>query len=42
MVALEVLLRELRQLESIGLDKTGIGWAARMKLRLKYRGLTIS
>lgn len=41
-VALEALLRELRQLESIGLDRTGIGWAARMKLRLKYRALTIT
>ena len=41
-VALEALLRELRQLESIGLDRTGVGWAARMKLRLKHRGLTIT
>jgi peptidyl-tRNA hydrolase len=42
LVALEVLLRELRQLETVGLDRTGVGWGARMKLRLKYRGLTIS
>jgi hypothetical protein len=41
-LALEALLRELRQLESLGLDDTGVGWAARMKLRLKFRGLTFA
>jgi DnaJ domain len=41
-VALDALLRELRQLETIVLDRTGLGWPARMKLRLRYRGLTIS
>jgi hypothetical protein len=41
-VALDALLRELRQLETVVLERTGIGWPARMKLRLKYRHLTIS
>ena len=41
-VALDALLRELRLLETIVLEGTGIGWPARMKLRLKYRNLTIS
>lgn len=39
--ALEALLRELRQLESLNLDRTGISWPARLKLRVKYRGLSI-
>jgi hypothetical protein len=41
-VALDALLRELRQLETVVLERTGIGWPTRMKLRLKYRHLTIS
>ncbi|MEX0676818.1 MAG: J domain-containing protein [Pirellulales bacterium] len=41
-VALDALLRELGQLESIVLENTGIGWSSRMKLRLKHRGLTIT
>ena len=41
-VALDALLRELRLLETIVLERTGISWPARMKLRLKYRNLTIS
>jgi hypothetical protein len=41
-IALDALLRELRQLETLVLERTGIGWPARMKLRLKYRSLTIS
>jgi hypothetical protein len=41
-VALDALVRELRQLESLALENTGIGWPARMKLRLKYRRLSIS
>lgn len=41
-VALDALLRELRRLESIALENTGIGWSSRVKLRLKYRRLTVS
>jgi hypothetical protein len=41
-LALDVLLGELKQLETLVLGQTGIGWAAKMKLRLKHRGLTIS
>lgn len=40
--ALDALLRELRLLETIVLEGTGISWPARMKLRLKHRKLTIS
>ncbi len=40
--ALEALLRELRQLESLALDRTGISWPARLKLRVKHRGLSIT
>lgn len=40
--ALDALLAELTQLESIVLDRTGISWTARMKLRIKYRGVTFS
>ena len=40
--ALEPVLRDLRELESINLDRTGIGWPARVKLRVRYRNLTIS
>ncbi len=39
--ALEPILRDLRSLETIHLDRTGIGWPARMKLRVRYRNLTI-
>ena len=39
---LDALVRELGQLEALVLEKTGIGWPARMKLRLKYRRLSIS
>jgi DnaJ domain len=42
LLALEAVLRELRQLETLELDRTGVGWTARMKLRLKYRNLTIN
>lgn len=42
LLALEALLRELRQLETLDLDRTGIGWATKLKLRLKYRNLTIN
>jgi hypothetical protein len=40
--ALEPVLRDLRSLETINLDRTGIGWPARVKLRVRYRNLTIS
>jgi hypothetical protein len=40
-VALDVVLRELPQLETLVLARTGIGWAGKMKLRLKYRGLAV-
>lgn len=40
--ALEVLLRDMRWLESINLDRTGIGWPAKVKLRVRYRNLTIN
>ncbi len=39
---LEPVLRELRSLEVLKLDRTGIGWPARVKLRVRYRNLTIS
>lgn len=41
-LAIEVVLRELPQLETVKLDNTGIGWASKMKLRLKYRDLAIT
>lgn len=40
--ALEPVLRDLRSLETINLDRTGIGWPSRVKLRVRYRNLTIS
>jgi hypothetical protein len=40
--ALEVVLRDMRSLESITLDRTGIGWPAKVKLRVRYRNLTIN
>lgn len=40
--ALEPVLRDLPRLEAINLDRTGIGWPARVKLRVRYRNLTIS
>jgi hypothetical protein len=40
--AVESLVGDLDRLESIVLGDTGIGWAARMKLRLAHRDLDIS
>jgi hypothetical protein len=40
--ALEPVLRDLRSLETIHLERTGIGWPARVKLRVRYRNLTIN
>ena len=40
--ALEAVLRELPRLATLGLDRTGISWPARMKLRVKHRNLTIT
>jgi hypothetical protein len=40
--AVEVLLKELQQLESMVLENTGIGWPARMKLRLVHRQVQFS
>jgi aminopeptidase N len=36
------LLEELRQLESITLRNTGVGWFARLRLRMRHRKVTIT
>ncbi|REK19280.1 MAG: hypothetical protein DWQ37_01425 [Planctomycetota bacterium] len=40
--ALEVVLGSLPQIEQVELGDTGIGWASKVKLRLKYRNVTFS
>jgi len=41
-LAIDAILRDLPRLETLGLDNTGISWPARMKMRLRYRNLTIN
>lgn len=39
--ALDVILPALQLLETLTLDRTGVGWTTKMKLRVKFRNLTI-
>lgn len=39
--ALDVILPQLQLLETLTLDRTGVGWTTKMKLRVKFRSLTI-
>jgi hypothetical protein len=39
--ALDVILPHLQLLEILTLDRTGVGWATKMKLRVKFRNLKI-
>ncbi len=39
--ALDVILPQLKLLETLSLDRTGIGWTTKMKLRVKFRSLTL-
>jgi hypothetical protein len=40
--ALDVILPQLQLLETLTLDGTGVGWTTKMKLRVKFRSLTIN
>jgi hypothetical protein len=39
--ALDVILPQLQLLETLTLDRTGVGWTTKMKLRVRFRSLTI-
>lgn len=39
--ALDVILPQLKLLETLTLDRTGVGWTTKMKLRVKFRSLKI-
>ncbi len=39
--ALDVILPQLQLLETLTLDRTGVGWTTKVKLRVKFRSLTI-
>ncbi len=39
--ALDVILPQLKLLETLSLDRTGIGWTTKIKLRVKFRNLTL-
>lgn len=40
--ALDVILPQLKLLETLTLDRTGVGWTTKVKLRVKFRSLTIN
>jgi hypothetical protein len=42
LIAVELLLRDLPQLEAIGLEGSGLGWWAQSKLRMRYRNVRFS
>ncbi len=42
LIAIELLLRDLPRLESIGLQNSGLGWWAQSKLRMRGRGVKFS
>ncbi len=39
--ALDLILPQLQLLETLTLDRTGVGWTTKMKLRVKFRSLTL-